>query len=364
MSLAEIARQVVAARPTTRPPSDGGPSAGDLTHYVRERLQVEDPGEYADSTIATVAWRLLRHTRPYQSLVARLGATPAIWRLGDFVVTPLREGSVSRFVLLALDPTLPPEHSPATAEVDLSQSDLQPAYERWAQRMRQQGDYGSALANATKPDIVSEFAETQGLQLVVAAMPLRFEYTAERPTPPFAVKDAAGAQDVSMGLYSKSTQHGPGLTTAEHGITGGGSYYVFDAAGAKIDSVQGIVTNSVLDAAFLKLSKAPAIPSPAGGSILSGVTPNAQLQHDFHGAQSGRAQATVSGWVDDLLTVEPWLQNRVFTDPIAQQGDSGSALIDANDRVIGFAFYTSTFAKPSLSAWIWADSVKQDFQLT
>jgi hypothetical protein len=361
MSLIEMARRVVAPR-ATRPASEGGAATSRLTGYVEKRLQ-GDPRGYADGTVATVAWHILRDTQAYQSLVKRLGATPAIWRLGDFVVTALTEANVSRFVLLALDPTLPPSHAPRAAEVEFAQAALDRAYERWAQRMLRQGSYGAALVDATKPEIVIEFARAQGLQLVVGAMPLELEYTAERPTPPFAVEDAAGAQDVSMGVYSDSKQHGPGLTSAAHGITIGGNYSLFDA-GILIDSVQGIVTNSVLDAAFLRLSKAPRIPSPVGRSFLSGVTPNVQLQHEFHGAQSGLTQATVSGWVDDLLTIEPWLQNRVFTQRILQQRDSGSALIDANDRVIGFAFYnSSTFANPTLSAWIWADSVRQDFDL-
>jgi hypothetical protein len=220
------------------------------------------------------------------------------------------------------------------------------------------------LAKAVRPELVTEFARAQGLELVIGPLPLELEYTAERPTPPFDVKDASGAQDFSIGVYSDSKQHGPGLTTAAHGITAGAKYDVFEA-GNQIDAVQGVVINSVLDSAFLRLSKAPHIPSPAGRSFLSGVTPNTQLQHEFYGAQSGKTPASVSGWVDDLLTIEPWLQNRVFTGRILQQRDSGSALIDANDSVIGFAFYNSSaFASPSLSAWIWADSVRQDFQLT
>jgi len=362
MSLTEMARQAISPR-ATRPASEGGPAASRLVGYVAERLP-GDAGGYADSTIATVAWRILRGTQAYQSLLKRLGATPAIWRLGDFVVTVLAEASGTRFVLLALDPTLSRERAPQAAEVEFAPAELESAYTRWAQRMREQGGYGPALVAATRPEIVSEFAQTQGFHLAVGAVPLDFEYTAERPTPPFDVKDASGVQDVSMGVYSDSQQHGPGLTSAAHGITVGSSYDVFDA-GNRIDSVQGIVTNSVLDAAFLRLSNAPQIPSPVAKSFLSGVTPNVQLQHQFHGARSGQQQASVSGWVDDLLTIEPWLQNRVFTNRILQRGDSGSALIDANDRVLGFAFYnSSTFANPTLSAWIWADSVRQDFQLT
>jgi len=250
------------------------------------------------------------------------------------------------------------------AEVEFAPAELARAYQQWAERTARQGDYGQALVEAARPEIVFEFTQAQGLQLVVAAMPIEFEYAVERPTPPFAVKDSAGVQGFSMGVYSDSIKHGFGLTGPAHGIVTGSKYEVFDGGGL-IDTVRGIVTNAVLDAAFLQLNHAATIAAPKGRSFLSGVAPNVQLQHEFDGAQSGLTQASVSGWVDDLLTVEPWLQNRVFTQRILQQRDSGSALIDANDRVLGFAFYnSSTFASPTLSAWIWADSVRQDFDLT
>jgi hypothetical protein len=363
-SLADVAKQVVAPR-AIESALAGGPASRRLADYVQNRVD-GDPRGYAESTVATVAWHILRHAQAYQSLVMRLEATPAIWRLGDFVVTPLDEGSSRRFVLLALDPTLPVGKAPRNGRVSVELPDLRRAYERWvATQILGQADYRHALAEATIPEIVEEFERAQGFEIVVAPMPLDIETMAERPTPPFGIRDNSGSQTFSMGVYSASKMHGPGLTTAAHGIAAGTQYDVVDASGNKIDTVQGVQTNAVLDAAFLQLSGAPHIQSPAGTSFLSGVTPNAQLQHEFHGAQSGVTQATISGWVDDLLTIEPWLQNRVFTQRVLQRRDSGSALIDANDRVVGFAFYNSSaFASSALSAWIWGDSVRTDFQLT
>ena len=362
MSLTDLARQVIAPR-VVRPASQGGAQSGRLAEYVSKRLRGRDPGGYADSTIATVVWQILRSTEAYQLLLKRLGATSAIWRLGDFVVTPLMAGNVPRFVLVALDPTLT-NKPPEAAELEFLPADLNRAFNRWASRMVGQGDYGRDLVEATSPEIVIEFVRTQGLHLALGALPLEFEYTAERPTPPFDIEDAAGSIDFSMGVYSDSHTHGPGVTTAAHGITAGASYELFDG-GSLIDSVHGVVLNSVLDSAFLQISKTPAvIPSPAGKTILSGVAPNIMLRHDFYGAHSGLTPATVSGWVDDLLTIEPWLQNRVFTQRILRHRDSGAALIDSSDQTIGFAFYNSSaFKTPTCSAWIWADSVRQDLQL-
>ena len=362
MSLTDLARRVILPR-AVQPASQGGPHSSRFTDYVRGRVEGDSEG-YVDSTIATVAWQILRNTRAYQRLVKKLGGTPAIWRLGDFIVTPLTAGHTTRFILLALDPGLPPSFTATTSELKYDESDLSEAFDRWANRMRRQGGYGRLLVDACDPGIVAEFAQMQGLHLAVGSVPLEVRYTSERPTPPFDIQDAAGNRDVSMGVYSKSTKHGFGITTASHGVATGASYDVLDG-GTQIDSAQVTAENAVLDSAFLGLSKAPAVAAPVGTKLLSGVTPNTQLSCQFHGATSGSATATVSGWVDDLLTVEPWLQTRVFTNQILQAGDSGSALIDANDYVIGFAFYTTTAAaNPALSAWIWADNVSQDLQLT
>ena len=368
MSLTDLARQMSPPRGVS-PASQGGAASVRVAEYVRQRLvsgprSPESTAGYADGTVATVAWSILRGTRAYREAAMRLGATPAIWRLGDFVVTPLREGGVTRFVLLALDPSLPSQFSPAATVLPTAFDDLTTAHRRWIDRVGRAPGYGPALAQATGPEVVTEFSLAQGLQLVVAGVSLETQYTAERPTPPFVVKDGSGATNFSMGVYSNSTLHGPGLTTAAHGTVAGAAYDVEDG-GTVIDSVKGIQTNAVLDAAFLQLSKVPTIASPAGRSFLSGVTPDTTLTHAFHGFVSGLTQASVSGWVDDLLTIEPWLQNRVFTQQILKQGDSGSALIDANDQVVGFAFYNSSaFASPTCSAWIWSDSVRDDFQLT
>ena len=344
MSLTDLARTL--PRRQVKPAADGGLISSELIPaYVARRLD-GDPKGYADSTVATVVWQILRHTETFQSFVMHFGATPAIWRYGDFVVTPLWEESAYRFVLLALDPTLPVESRPRFGTLPVPRADdLLRGFERWTRQMTPVADYGHHLVGSVRPEVVIEFDLVQGLDLLVAPMSLDVRYTAARPTPPFAIRDAAQSQDCSMGVYSQSSLHGSGVTTADHGIIQAGQYDVVDVQSNTVNAVQGIVRNPVLDAAFLKLNSYPNIPSPAGRTFLSGVAPNMQIRHEFYGAQSGPTPATITGWDRDLLTVQPWLQTRLYTQRVLQARDSGSSLIDANDRVVGFAFYNpSPFA--------------------
>jgi hypothetical protein len=49
------------------------------------------------------------------------------------------------------------------------------------------------------------------------------------------------------------------------------------------------------------------------------------------------------------------VQLKVQTDPDTDEGDSGSALIDEHDRVIGFAFERTDYDDyPQFTDWIWA----------
>lgn len=361
MGLIELAGNAIGEQ-GVEPASSAGPAAGRLLRYVEGRVN-ENASGYADGTIATVCWRILRYSQSFQTMVMRLGATPAIWRAGDFVVVPVPRYQTMHFVLVALDPALPP-HAPVRSErLEVPSNEGDRAFETWSEQMSSamSATHRFSLVNATDPNVLREFERSQGFFLVVAPTSLAAEYT-QRPTPPFELYDAGNPANFSMGVFAPQSLHGPGVTTAAHGVVSGASYTLHDQS-LQIDTVTGVTTNAVLDSSFLSTGSTHGLPNPKGNNFLSGVTPNAQIQHDFHGISSGQATAVVSGWVDDLLTIEPWLQNRVFTDPILQGGDSGAALIDANDMVIGFAFYNDPFALTARSAWIWADSVRIEFGL-
>ena len=98
---------------------------------------------------------------------------------------------------------------------------------------------------------------------------------------------------------------------------------------------------------------------------LRGMTPR-ELEHcTYINRQGDLTDTQVIGWSEDLTYTQSFNQVKVLTTAITNPGDSGSALLDREDNVLGFSFYrTEINAVKEFSAWIWADSVFQAHHLT
>jgi len=78
----------------------------------------------------------------------------------------------------------------------------------------------------------------------------------------------------------------------------------------------------------------------------------------FEGLTSGLKTTFVQGWTTNIHSEQNFLAAMVFTDPDTSSGDSGAALVDSRDRILGFAAYRSGNREPKQhSAWVWADQV-------
>lgn len=95
---------------------------------------------------------------------------------------------------------------------------------------------------------------------------------------------------------------------------------------------------------------------------LRNVGPGINLPVHFSGLTSG-SQSTIIQAIDPSIPfIKPSSgiinQQKVYTPPSSQPGDSGAALIDAQDNVIGFATYRTGFgAIVPFSVWVWAEEV-------
>jgi hypothetical protein len=86
----------------------------------------------------------------------------------------------------------------------------------------------------------------------------------------------------------------------------------------------------------------------------------------FEGIGSGNAVTTlVRAFNAELPYLDPNLQQTVRTDLVTARGDSGAALVDTDDYILGLAYSRSAASAPATySAWIWADAVFQKLELT
>jgi hypothetical protein len=78
----------------------------------------------------------------------------------------------------------------------------------------------------------------------------------------------------------------------------------------------------------------------------------------FEGITSGVTGAHVIAWEIGILGRDRRRGSRVYTTPETVPGDSGAALVDSADHIVGFATGRSIFGAPiEYSAWVWADHV-------
>jgi hypothetical protein len=78
----------------------------------------------------------------------------------------------------------------------------------------------------------------------------------------------------------------------------------------------------------------------------------------FDGAASGLTQTRIRGYDLSVLASSAYLSSKVYTEADTVPGDSGAALIDHEDHIVGFAVSRTAFGAPlEFSAWSWARQV-------
>jgi len=78
----------------------------------------------------------------------------------------------------------------------------------------------------------------------------------------------------------------------------------------------------------------------------------------FTGAASGYVRTRITSFDTAIFDRKPGPMCRVYTEPDTAQGDSGAALIDEEDYIVGFAYGRSPYDAPiQYSSWVWAEQV-------
>lgn len=184
------------------------------------------------------------------------------------------------------------------------------------------------------------------------------ELTASYPSPAWGVACQLDDPPIcTVGVMAVDERGREGVTTAQHAIPAGISQVFVNGLQGTIDPND---RNTITDSCFIEVpgilsTHAPGLQGPR--YPLRGVTPrNAEIV-SFERLGPAKVTTTVFGWSPEIpWAIESWNQLKVLTDPVTVRGDSGTALIDSSNQVIGFAFYTTGEGR-GFSAWIWAESV-------
>lgn len=126
------------------------------------------------------------------------------------------------------------------------------------------------------------------------------------------------------------------------------------------------IANNVQDLVFLPLNPGYNIPPVYGAAgVLHDRTPGQYDAVEFEGATSGRVKTHITSYDSGLLRLHAALQLKVQTPADTNTGDSGAALVNQDNKVIGFAFQRSAFGEiPEMTDWIWASNAMKALNLT
>lgn len=123
-----------------------------------------------------------------------------------------------------------------------------------------------------------------------------------------------------------------------------------------------IAGDMLTDSCFLDVSHIPANSKTNRGPLKVAQRSN-EIGNFWGCVRSGQARVVAFNY--ELPYIDPNLQQTVRTEQVTSQGDSGAALVDSSDYILGFAHSRSAPKAPfAYSSWIWADAVYQSLGLT
>lgn len=175
------------------------------------------------------------------------------------------------------------------------------------------------------------------------------------PSPALEVGCTAPGKPVessSVGLFCRDADGVVGITACHHGTGPAGTPVT-------VGGLPSVVTlaDAIQDIVFVPLPHGYAMPNSARGlnGPRSDRPPYQGEQVHFDGRTTGHKTTVVNSHSPGLLWIDALSQNKVQTPAAVNKGDSGSALVDDDDHVLGFAFRRTRTGQPlEFAEWIWA----------
>ena len=175
------------------------------------------------------------------------------------------------------------------------------------------------------------------------------------------LKLEAGGQISTAGILCRDADGELGVTGCYHGTGPAGT-----AVSVELRQCQVKCANAVQDIVFIPLVDGYNQPSLVGLNGIRQDREPARAEHvRFDGATNQDRRTRVFGADAGLLRPRATVQLKLQTDPDTDQGDSGCALIDDEDRILGFAFERTAYDDyPQFTDWIWAANALRSLGLT
>ncbi len=346
-----------------------GPASDRLYKIVRSET-------HTDPLIATLFWQIVIHTPSYVRTLQRAGASPESVRRAETIVVSHGEGFSPRYDLVVFDPAYG-KSKPTGLPMEVPREELVEGWKRWQnRRIAQRKNFNLSNADSDSEMRFIQLVENVDAQLAIEAAKAKpFGILVTRPpvirhtsvpSPPWGVASSAGGKPTSTaGTTARDSQGRTGVTIAFHAIRDTHATVSSAVTDVEINGITGTIqgTDWMSDSCFVEMPLVASVDQHRGKrGPLSGVSPRSSEHVQFEGITSGLRSAKVTGWNADIPFVHPDSQLKVITTAVTEPGDSGAALVNGDDHILGFSFIRTGLAvdpatELEFSAWIWADSV-------
>jgi hypothetical protein len=262
--------------------------------------------------------------------------------------------------LLVLDPAVDVSQSRRlTDEIDIEPAGLIEAFIRLRPFLiKGLDDRLLEIVDSMGMEALAELLWVSQPEVILSRRPKMVPLSA--PTPHLAIR--SGGRVSTAGIVCKDDVGDLGVTACFHGTGPVGTPVI-------VAGLAGMVKHAdpVQDIVFIPMPSGWAKPSVYGlAGVRSTRAPSEAEPVVFEGAGSGAKVSTrVKSHDAGILRMRRTVQLKVQTPADTNTGDSGSALVDGDDHIIGFGFErTAPGDFPELTDWIWAANALDSLGLT
>jgi hypothetical protein len=301
----------------------------------------------AEPFLASMFWSRLIRSPFYGRLIRRFGASS---HASQLVVS---HANTTRYDLLLLDSEYRGEpQGELIANADSAIRSV-PVDSQMITRVLRKAGSPSGLGTEQISGSVVELATNREFGVAIAQAPQQLSTFSVSPA--LAIRDGTQQSVATIGVMEIRNSGIVVATTANHAMESQAGRLTVDR---KPFTVLG--RHPVSDSCLLAISSDSVHNQRRFGAAgpLRGVPPTLYRSAKFDGATSGFISTTVLAF--DLSILDPQMDeiSRIYTGPDTAPGDSGAALIDSEDRIIGFARGRSRYdASLRFSTWVWAELV-------
>jgi hypothetical protein len=270
-------------------------------------------------------------------------------------------GPYERPSLLILNPDISDisESSRVTDALQMTPAALVEAFERIRPALADAADPRLLVAlEATGDSGVMELLWISQPEVVVTRRP-RMEKLCS-PSPHITIRTTTDTS--SAGIFCHDSSGILGVTGCYHGTGPAGTPVTVGGTASHVARAE-----PVQDLVFIPLPDTFVVSRLCGlRGVRTSRAPSEGEPVAFEGAGTGtRADTRVKSHDAGLFRKSKGLQLKVQTPADTNRGDSGCALVDSDDRIIGFAFERTGYGEfPELTDWIWADNALSTLNLT